>query len=326
MLLAGDVGGTNARLGMFVEGGERPEPRDERTYPTSGYPGLEAVIARFCQDVGLAPESITGAAFGVAGPVLHNRVSLTNAHWEIDGALVAKALGLPSVRLVNDLQSMAWGVTVLRPDEMVTLQTGSRDAEGNAALIAPGTGLGEALLHFVDGRLVPSPSEGGHADLAPRTPREIALLQALTDWYGRASYEHVLSGPGLMNLHRFTHPGPCASVAGDEASGPALLTAAALAGTCQSCVEALAIFVDLLGAEAGNLAIRSVATGGLYVGGGIPPKILPALQGAAFLQAFRAKAPADDLAAQVPVHVVMHGDPGLLGAAVVASRPATAGT
>lgn len=322
MLLAGDVGGTNARLGVFVEGGERPEPRGERTYPTSGYPGLEAVIARFCEDVGLAPESIAGAAFGVAGPVLHNRVSLTNAHWEIDGALVAKALGLPAVRLVNDLQSMAWGVTVLRPDEMVTLQQGTRDAEGNAALIAPGTGLGEALLHFVDGRLVPSPSEGGHADLAPRTPREIALLQALTDWYGRASYEHVLSGPGLMNLHRFTHDGPCADVTGGEAAGPASLTAAALAGTCPACAEALAIFVDLLGAEAGNLAIRSVATGGLYVGGGIPPKILPALRGEAFMRAFRAKAPADDLAAQIPVHVVMHGDPGLLGAAVVASQPA----
>ncbi len=320
MLLAGDVGGTNARLGVFVEGGGRPEPRGERTYPTAGQPGLEAVIARFCEDVGLAPASIAGAAFGVAGPVLHNRVALTNAHWEIDGDQVAKALGLPSVRLINDLQSMAWGVTVLRPDERVTLQEGSRDPEGNAALIAPGTGLGEALLHFVDGRLVPSPSEGGHADLAPRTPREIALLEALTNWYGRASYEHVLSGPGLINLHRFTHAGPCAHVGGDETSGPAALTAAALANACPSCVEALAIFVDLLGAEAGNLAIRSVATGGLYVGGGIPPKILPALQGQAFLQAFRAKAPADGLAAQIPVHVVTHGDPGLLGAAVVAAQ------
>lgn len=324
MLLAGDVGGTNARLGVFLRGEQRPEARGERTYPTSGFPGLEAVVERFCEDLGLQPAAIEGAAFGVAGPVLNNRVSLTNADWEIDGAGMARALGLASVRLVNDLQAMAWGVTVLQPGELVTLQAGARDPLGNAALIAPGTGLGEALLHFVDGRLVPSPSEGGHADLAPRTTREIELLQALIAQYGRASYEHVLSGPGLMNVYRFTHPEPCAHVDTDDSSAPARLTAAALAGTCARCTEALGIFVDLLGAEAGNLAIRSVATGGLYVGGGIPPKILPALQDGRFLRAFLAKEPADELVSRIPVHVVMHDDPGLLGAAVVAGHLAAA--
>lgn len=320
ILLAGDIGGTNARLGVFRQDTGRPVLHVARTYQTSDFPGLDAVISRFCADAGVSPSAIHGAAFGVAGPVIRNSATLTNAsEWHIEGEAVAHATGLSRLRLLNDLQAMAWGVTALELGEWMTLHAGMPDRDGNAALIAPGTGLGEALLHRVDGRLIPSPSEGGHADFAPRTSREVALLEFITARFGRASYEHVLSGPGLVTLHRFTHAHPCTVVHPDAPDAPALITAAGLAGTCTACVEVLRVFVALLGAEAGNLALRSVATSGLFVSGGIPVKILPALQDGRFVGAFLHKPPADTLVARIPVHVVIHPEPGLLGAAVVAA-------
>jgi glucokinase len=324
ILLAGDIGGTNARLGVFRHDAGGPVLDVARTYPTGGYSGIEAVIVRFCADAGVSPADFQGAAFGVAGPVIRNHVTLTNADgWHIDGEAVVRETGLSRLRLVNDLQAMAWGVTALEPSDWITLHAGNPDREGNAALIAPGTGLGEALLHRVDGRLIPSPSEGGHADLAPRTPREIALLEFITARFGRASYEHVLSGPGLVTLHRFTHTRPCVAVDPELPGAPALITAAGLAGTCTACVEVLHLFVELLGAEAGNLALRSVATSGLFVAGGIPAKIRPALQDGRLVAAFLAKPPAQALAARMPIYVVTHPEPGLLGAAVVAAAMTT---
>ncbi len=324
MLLAGDVGATNTRLGVFGRAVPRPALNVTRTYPTASFPSLVEMLHQFLRDTGHRVAAVEGAAFGVAGPVLDNAVELTNADWQFDGATIARSLGLHHVRLVNDLQAMAWGVTVLEPGELVTLQRGTPDPRGNAALIAPGTGLGEALLHRLDGRLVPSPSEGGHADLAPRTPREIELLRFIVARDGRASYEHVLSGPGLVNVFAFTHrdASPCGDHE-DTVTG-ADVTARALDGSCAACVETLDLFVGLLGAESGNLALRSVATAGTYVGGGIPPKILPALQTGRFLEAFLAKHPAEALVARVPVHVIVHPDPGLLGAAVVAASSAPA--
>jgi glucokinase len=319
MLLSGDVGGTNARLALFGHGAVRPELLVAHTYPTNEFPGLEAMVQRFCADQGLTPASIEGAAFGVAGPVLDNRVELTNASWRIDGAVVARALGIDAVTLVNDLLAMAWGVTVLDASELITLQEGVRDPHGNAALLAPGTGLGEALLHSLDGRLIPSASEGGHADFAPCTPRQIELLGHVTARFGRASYEHVISGPGLVTLYRFTHATPCPHVDLDGPHPAAGVTASAIARSCGRCVEALELFVEILGAEAGNHALRSVATGGVFLGGGIPSKILPALQDRRFLDAFLDKEPARALVARIPVHVIGHPDPGLLGAAVVAA-------
>jgi len=319
MLLAGDIGGTNARLGLFRRGPARPELERTSVYPTRDFPDMEAMLRAFMRESGLGPASVDGAAFGVAGPVLDNVVSLTNANWHIDGARTALALGLGRVRLVNDLTAMAFGVTVLRPDEYVTLQEGVRDSRGNVAIIAPGTGLGESLLHNDDGRLLPSPSEGGHADFAARTPREIEVLRAITARHGRASNEHILSGQGLVNLFRFTHEARC-TVDPDQANAPAQITANALASSCPACAEALGLFVTLLGAETGNLAIRTVATGGVFVGGGIPPRILPALQDGRFIRAFLAKEPAHELVARVPVHVIVHPSPALLGAAVIAAQ------
>jgi glucokinase len=209
-------------------------------------------------------------------------------------------------------------VPVLTAADVVTLQAGVTDADGNAALIAPGTGLGEAMLARVRGRLEPSPSEGGHADFAARTPREVELLEWITARYGRADCERVISGPGLVNIHRLTHRTPCAAADPDDPRAAALISEAAIGHRCPSCVEALSLFVGALGAEAGNLALRAVATAGVYLGGGIPPKILPALRSEGFLDAFRAKAPLGALVAAVPVHVITCADPGLLGAAVAA--------
>lgn len=319
MLLSGDIGGTNARLGLFTRGTARPELVRTSVYPTSDYPDMEAMLYAFMREAGLSASDVEGAAFGVAGPVLDNVVTLTNANWQIDGTRTADALELPRVRLVNDLTAMAWGVTVLTPDEYVTLQEGHRDPRGNMVVIAPGTGLGESLLHNEGGRLMPSPSEGGHADFAARTPREIDVLIAVTARCGRVSNEHLLSGQGLVNLYRVTHAqGQTCTVDPDQADAPARVTANALGAVCPACVEVLDLFVGILGAEAGNLAVRGVATGGVFVGGGIPPRILPALQDGRFMRAFLAKEPADELVTRIPVHVITHPYPGLLGAAVLA--------
>ena len=320
MLLAGDVGGTNTRLGLFAAAVPRPVPVEVRTYATEDFPTLEAMLDAFLADIGESPASVEGAAFGVAGPVLHARAALTNAAWEIDARAVAGALGIPSVRLLNDLLAMAHAVPVLAAAELRTLQAGAANPGGNVSLLAPGTGLGEALLVNTGGALVPSPSEGGHADFAARTAREAGLLAFLTGLFGRASYEHVLSGPGLVNVHRFVHRSPCASVDPDAPDAAARISHAALDRSCPGCVETLDLFVAVLGAEAGNTALRGMTTGGVFLGGGIPPKIIPALEGRTFLDAFRSKAPMTDLVGAVPVHVIVHPDPGLLGAAVAAAQ------
>ena len=188
-------------------------------------------------------------------------------------------------------------------------------------MIAAGTGLGEAFLHRVDGRFVAQPSEAGHADFAARTDRDIVLLRHLVARYGRAQVEHVVSGRGLLNIHRVTHTGPCAAAVDlDDPDAPAAISTAALNNRCPGCVEALSLFVEAYGAEAGNLALRTVSTGGVFIGGGIAPKILPALTTGAFLRAFRAKAPFEAMLEAVPVKIILNADAGLLGAASFCSR------
>jgi glucokinase len=213
---------------------------------------------------------------------------------------------------------MAYSVPVLRDAEMHVLQQGRAVAVGNRALIAAGTGLGEALLHYVDGRFIPSPSEGGHADFAARTERDIVLLRDLIERYGRADVERVVSGPGLVNVHRVTHRGPCAaSINLEDHDAPMAISA--LDRRCDGCVAALELFVEAYGAEAGNLALRTVATDGVFIGGGIAPKILPALTDGRFMRAFREKAPLETLLEAMPVKVILNTEAGLLGAAVYAA-------
>jgi glucokinase len=252
--------------------------------------------------------------------VLGSTAELTNVPFTIDAIGVSRAFGIPQVKLLNDLEAMAYSVTVLEGDELHVLQQGEAIRGGNMALIAAGTGLGQALLHNVGGRFVPSPSEGGHADWAARTERDIHVLRTLVARYGRAEVEHVVSGKGLPNLHRATHPAGCdAGIDADAPGAPAALTTAALERRCKGCVEALEIFVDAYGAEAGNVALRGVATSGVFIGGGIAPKILPALTDGRFMRAFVDKGVMQPLVEQVPVKIILNPEAGLLGAAVHAA-------
>ena len=321
MLLAGDLGGTKTLLGLFERGERRPRPLVSRAYPTQEFDRFTAILEAFGRDAGEALV-IEAAAVGVAGPIVGQHARLTNIAWDVSAAEIRAHLHAKHVALLNDLEAMATSVPFLEGDEIVTLQRGESNASGNAAVIAAGTGLGQAYLHRIKGRLVPVPSEAGHADFAARTDREFELVQMLREMYGRAEVEQVLSGPGLVNIHRLTHAGrSCESVDGvATAEKPAAISEGALAGHCRRCVEALEIFVEAYGAEAGNLGLRGVATAGVFVGGGIAPKILPALQDGRFMQAFRAKAPMADLVAAMPVSVIVKEDAGLLGAAVAAQE------
>ena len=317
MILAGDVGGTKTLLGLFERAHPRPSQRHLFKYSTTDFSSFGDQLDAFARDVGGMPR-LDGIALGIAGPVTGRVARLTNHDWVVDADRIAEQLGSP-VALLNDLEAMAYSLEVLAPDEQVVLQAGEPNGEGHAGLVAAGTGLGEAALHRIDGRLVPAPSESGHADFAARSDREWELARMLTSLYGRATVEHVLSGPGLVNLHRFTHHGGrCAAIDGVAQSGqPAAITAAAIERQCARCVDALAMFISIYGAEAGNLALRTLATAGLYVGGGIVRHILPAiLRDDTFIQAFRSKPPMDALLLRIPVKLILNAETGILGAAV----------
>jgi glucokinase len=321
MILAGDIGGTKTLLGLFDAAPARPRAARVHSFGTLDYDDLPAMIAEFLKHGDTAAAAIDRACFGVAGPVIDEAAQLTNVPWHVDARRVARVFGFRDVSLLNDLEAMAYSVPVLRDSEVHVLQEGEAMAGGNIALIAAGTGLGQALLHNVDGRFVPSASEGGHADFSARTEREIALVRDLTARYGRADVEHVISGRGFFNLHPVTHRGePClAGVDLEDADAPAAISSAAMERRCPGCVETLDMFVEAYGAEAGNLALRTVSSGGLFIGGGIAPKILEALTTGTFMNAFRAKPPLDAMLGAMPVKVILNAEAALLGSAVFAA-------
>jgi len=325
MLLAGDIGGTKTLLGLFSRSPSRPGVIAVESFPTTEYASLSRMVDAFLEPQHGGRLQIEAACFGVAGPVIDDRAELTNVGWEVDGREVALQFGLARVRLLNDLVAIAHSVAVLDDDELHVLQAGTPNLSGNAALVAAGTGLGEAFL-FNDGRrLVPAPSEGGHGDFAARTAREMELTAWLTERYGRAEWEQVVSGLGLRNLYYFAHPAPIPIDTHHPADPPdpaILISANAMSGVCAHCREALDLFVSAYGAEAGNAALRAVATRGVYVAGGIAPKILPELETGTFMRAFLSKAPMTDLLDTIPVKVVTNPRAGLLGAAVVANGDA----
>jgi glucokinase len=324
MLLAGDIGGTKTLLGLFDPAAARPRPIAVRAFGSLDYADLPPILDEFMRDAEVRGNAIDAACFGVAGPVIGEAAKPTNVPWTVDARVVRAAFKLRRVSLLNDLEAMAYSVSVLGDSEVQVLQRGEPLPGGNMALIAAGTGLGEALLHNVDGRLIPSASEGGHADFAARTEREIAILRSLTARYGRADVEHVVSGRGLLNIHPVVHARPCAAqIDLDHPDAPAMISTAALERRCAGCMETLEIFVEAYGAETGNLALRAVATGGVFVGGGIAPKILPALATGAFIAAFRAKPPLDAMLLRMPVKVILNAEAGLLGAAVFAATSPT---
>ncbi len=325
MVLAGDIGGTKTFLGLFDAVPARPRPVIVGSFGTLDHPDLQTMIAVFLKDgdgTQAAHGGIESACFGVAGPVVDEAADLTNVPWRVDARRVGAVLGIPRVTLLNDLEALAHAVPVLREAELHVLQEGEALRGGNIGLIAAGTGLGQALIHNIDGRFVPSASEAGHADFAARTEREIMLVRDLTKRYGRADVEHVVSGRGLVNIHRVMHRQQACAARVDLEShdAPAAISAAAMERRCAGCVETLDLFVEAYGAESGNLALRSVSTGGLYVGGGIAPKILPALTAGVFMRAFRAKPPLDPMLTAMPVKVILNAEAGLLGAAVFAAN------
>ncbi len=321
MLLAGDVGGTKTLLGLFRRAPLRPAPVAVQSFPTLEYEGLVPMIREFLRAQPGGEPPIEAACFGVAGPVLHDTAWMTNVPWKVDGRAVALEFGLSTVRLLNDLVSIAHSIAVLQPEELHVLQAGDPNLAGNAALLAAGTGMGQSFL-FNDGRhLVPAPSEGGHADFAARNAREWELVRWLTDRFGRAEVEMVVSGIGLTNLYHFTHgERPCVPLDSDPPPDlPKVASERARARSCPYCVETMGLFVSAYGAEAGNLAVRTVATRGLYVGGGIAPKNLPLLEQPHFLASFTEKGPMTELLQAIPIKVIKNPQAGLLGAATVAN-------
>jgi len=320
MLLAGDVGGTKTLLGVFERNEPRPVARAVHSYPTASFLRFADILDAFSRDV-KDPLTVEAVALGVAGPVVDDRALLTNVGLEIAAREIGARFNTTRTRLLNDLEAMASSIDVLGADELLPLQEGMMQ-DGMRAVIAAGTGLGQAYLHRTNGRWQPVPTEAGHADFAARTDRELELVRMLRERYGRAEVEQVISGQGLLNLYRFTHRGGECTVVHDlnAPDAPALVSQAALAGRCQFCVEALRMFVSAYGAEAGNLALRTMATAGVFIGGGIARKILPAMISGTFMDAFRAKEPLTGLVAKIPVHVILNEEAGLLGAAVAAQR------
>ena len=317
MILAGDVGGTKTNLALYRREGSGLARERMATYPSREYPGLEAILGDF---LAKAP-AIERACIGVAGPVVSGQCRLTNLDWVVEEASLRRCSGAREAYLVNDLLAMASAVPFLQPEAVAVLQKREPDRRGSVAVLAAGTGLGEAFLIGTGAGYVPLASEGGHVDFAPRTGIEVRLHAFLGGIYGRVSVERVLSGPGLRDIHRFLReaervaepPGVAAETEGKNPQHAIVRNG--LAGTSPACVEAVRMFCSLYGAEAGNLALQYLATGGVYLGGGIAPAILPALRDGGFLAAFHDKGRMAEMLARVPVSVILDRTAPLLGAA-----------
>ena len=323
MILAGDIGGTKTNIGLFRASGEELRVA---TYPSREYPGLQPIITDL-----LSGETVTAACFGIAGPVRGNRVKTSNLPWHIDGDQLASLCGIPTVLLINDLQATAEGIPALEPDGLGTLNEGqagehATSGQGTAAMIAAGTGLGMAIVSRAGGQWTPLPTEGGHQSFAPRNDDEISLWKSLQSRFGHVSVERVVSGPGLHNIYQWVrdvgeHPVE-AEVAGRIANGgpAAEISYAAQTRQCPACEKALHMFLSAYGAAAGNLALVTMATGGLYVGGGIAPKLWPTIANGLFLAGFLEKGRYRQLLESMPVRVIKNPRTALLGAARRAVR------
>jgi glucokinase len=316
--LAGDIGGTHTRLALFALG--TPEPAALEIYSSRDHNGLEAMVRAFLES---HPAAIERACFGVAGPVRQGQVKTTNLAWPVDAASLAAELGLERVALVNDLVANAYGIAELGSNDVATLNEGDPAAGGNAAVVSAGTGLGEAGLFWDGTRHHVFASEGGHTDFGPRNDAETALRAHLAAQHAHVSYERVCSGMGLVAIYGFLRSGGepepdwlAAEMAQQDPGG--VISKAGLKGRDPVCVQALEMMVSIYGAEAGNLTLKLLATGGVYLGGGIAPQILPKLQDGVFMAAFTAKGRFADLLEHVPVHVILNDRTALLGAARLA--------
>lgn len=319
LVLAGDIGGTKTSLALFSVHGDKLRVESSSTFSSKPYSGLTPILKEF-----LAGEEhpIDAACFGIAGPVVDGSVRTTNLPWIIDTEVLRRSLKLDAVNLLNDLEAAAYGIFTLADDEFFTLNEGEPRQSGNKAMIAAGTGLGQAILYDDGHHFRPLASEGGHGDFAPRDELEIELLRYLIGRFDHVSYERVVSGPGLFNIYRFLkearrldEPPWLTERFAAEDDPSAVVSNAALAREADICVQALDLFVAVYGAEAGNLALRAKSVRGLYVGGGIAPKILDKLTDGGFMRAFTAKGRYADLLAAIPVRVILNEQAALHGAA-----------
>ena len=318
-VLAGDIGGTKTRLAVFDVEGARLDTLCEASYPSGEYVSLDAIVQDFLDR---ADADCRQACFGIAGPVQQGRAETTNLPWVIEAQAMAAGFGFDTVSLMNDLQANAWGIEALDDDDCCLLSAGRPDAAGNASIIAAGTGLGEAGLYWDGQRHWPFASEGGHADFSPHSDLEIAMLEYLRKRFAHASWERVVSGPGLVNLHDFlcAHRGVAVPAwlhdemaAGDAA---AAISRAALDERDAVCADALDLFVHLYGVEAGNHALKIMATGGIYIGGGIAPRILDKIKGPLFMQGLLSKGRMRPLLEGMPVRVILNDRTALYGPAL----------
>ncbi|HJR06126.1 MAG TPA: glucokinase [Pyrinomonadaceae bacterium] len=317
MILAGDIGGTKTNVALF-EIEETGKPLAQRSFPSGKYDSLEAIVAEFVAEH--KPE-LTHACFGIAGPVKDGQVRTPNLKWVVDGQTLARTLGVEHVGLINDLEATAYGIEGLGEAQLHTLNEGKAEAGAHRALIAAGTGLGMAGL-FYDGRHYrPIASEGGHIDFAPRSALEYDLLNYMRERVGRVSYERVLSGPGLLNIYSFLRDQKVAEEPDwlaeqiKSGDGSAAVSVAGLSGKSELAALALDHFAEIYGAMAGNLALLLKATGGLYVGGGIAPKLLEKLKDGTFMKAFVDKGRMSALVSNIPVRVILDDKTALYGAA-----------
>ncbi len=317
MLLAGDIGGTKTSLALYThETGLTPQA--QATFKSATYPSLEAVAADF---LARADVSVDRAAFGVAGPVIDGQSMATNLPWVIQETTLREELGLPEVKLLNDLEATAYGLPHLAPSDLFVLND-TAPRGGTKAIIAPGTGLGEAILCRQDGCTFVLASEGGHTDFGPTNLLEIRLLRSMMGKFGHVSYERVCSGQGISNIYayfkknKYARELPEMSRALRKAADPTpIIVQKAMDGECELSIATLNAFVSIMGAEAGNLALKVMATGGIYLGGGIPPKILAKLKDGTFMAAFVNKGRFAEMLARIPVYVILNERTALLGAA-----------
>jgi glucokinase len=317
-ILAGDIGGTNTRLALFDFEGGLLKPVVVEIFQSREFKSLDLIVRRFIEKHKTKTEY---ACFGVAGPVKSGHSETSNLAWVVDALQLATELGIKTVELINDLEASAYGIALLEPKDLHVLNEGVPNPVGNVALISAGTGLGEAGLHWDGDHYQPFPSEGGHADFAPRNELEVELFLYLLKQYGHVSFERVLSGPGLHNIYKFLRdmgrgeePAWLTEQMRNE-DPSAVITHLALNGGCELCVHTLDLFVSIYGSETGNLALKLMATGGVYVGGGIASKIIQKLRDSTFIKAFVSKGRMRSLLESTPVRLILNDNTALLGAA-----------
>jgi glucokinase len=314
MILAGDIGGTKVNLGLYELNGRQVKLLREGTRPSKAYARLQDLVKEFLTEMN--HPVIERACFGIAGPVRNGRVRVTNLPWQIEAGEISEELKLGPVAMINDLEANGYGLAELPEQDLHTLNAGDPDANGNAAMISAGTGLGEAGLFWDGVQFRPFACEGGHADFSPASALDAELLGYLSSKFGHVSWEKVLSGiyQFLRDTNRGTEPAEFAEALAKGDPG-AVISQAALSGTSSRCAQALDMFVGYYGAEAGNLALKIMSTGGMYIGGGIAPRMLPRLEQGSFLNAFFSKGRMRSLLEAMPVRVILNPKTALLGAA-----------